>query len=51
MENLKELNLQPLNNSELESIEGGVAPLVGVVAVAAGCGLLLGALVVGAVVA
>jgi hypothetical protein len=31
MENLKELNLQTLDNSELESVEGGT-PLVGAVA-------------------
>ncbi|MFT4800795.1 MAG: hypothetical protein ACI9D4_001996 [Polaribacter sp.] len=50
MENLKELNLQTLDNSELESVEGGT-PLVGAVALAAGGGLLLGGLIVGAVVA
>jgi hypothetical protein len=49
MENLKELNLQTLDNSELESVDG--TPLVGAVALAAGGGLLLGGLIVGEVVA
>lgn len=51
MENLEKFNLKSLENSELESIEGGVVPLVGAAAIAAGCGLLLGGLIVGAVVA
>jgi hypothetical protein len=49
MENLKELNLQTLDNSELESVEGGT-PLVGAMFMRGG-GLLLGGLIVEQVVA
>lgn len=42
-------DLVELNSDELKNTEGGI--LFGAAAVAAGCGLLLGAFVVGAVVA
>jgi hypothetical protein len=51
MKNFKEMNLEPLSKHELETTEGGAAPLAGAAAIAAGCGLLLGGLIVGAVVA
>ena len=35
-ENFKEMNLEPLSKHELETTEGGAAPLVGAAAIAAG---------------
>lgn len=48
---MENLNLIELDKSEAQAINGGAAPLVGAAAIAAGCGLLLGAFVVGALVA
>lgn len=45
MKNLVELDL-----NELRTYEGGVPPVAGVAAVALGCGMIVGAVVVGAVV-
>lgn len=48
---MEKLNLVELKNEELKSTEGGVAPLLGAAAIAAGIGLTLGAFAVGALVA
>lgn len=45
MKNFEELNLK-----ELREYEGGVDPVTGIAAIAVGCGMVGGALIVGAAV-
>lgn len=47
---MENINLYELSMEELENTEGG-APIVGLAAIAVGGGMLIGAFVVGAVVA
>ncbi len=50
MKNLDNIGLTELTSNELKNTEGG-APIVGLAAIAVGGGMLLGAFVLGAVVA